>query len=176
MREASASIAASSPAPITVTPDRAAKPCARSIASAAVRGRPGANSAGLPRSGTSPASSQPIVPLRSATTLFGTPAWRRLSAPRIDRVRPAQFTTISVSALGTISAIRYASSPPGMEAPVGIDMRRYSSIVRLSSTTMSRFSAIQAFSSGASTLSVPKWCSTHSPNALLGTFTPLNST
>ena len=58
----------------------------------------------------------------------------------------------------------------------GIDMRRYSSIVRLSSTTMSRFSAIQAFSSGASTLSVPKWCSTHSPNALLGTFTPLNST
>ena len=30
--------------------------------------------------------------------------------------------------------------------------------------------------SKASTLSVPKWCSTHSPNALLGTLTPLNRT
>ena len=96
-----------------------------------------------------------MVPLRSATTLLGMPARRRLSAPMMLRVRPAQLTTTRVFGSGTRSPMRYASSPPGTLMPVGIDMRVNSSSVRLSSTTMSRPASIQAFRSGASTLSVP---------------------
>ena len=38
-----------------------------------------------------------MVPLRSATTLFGTPALISDCAPMMLRVRPAQLTTTSVS-------------------------------------------------------------------------------
>ena len=47
-----------------------------------------------------------MVPLRSATTLLGMPARRRLSAPMMLRVRPAQFTTTSVFGSGTMSPMR----------------------------------------------------------------------
>ena len=47
-----------------------------------------------------------MVPLRSATTLLGMPARRRLSAPMMLRVRPAQFTTTNVSGLGARSPMR----------------------------------------------------------------------
>ena len=53
-----------------------------------------------PTSSSNPASVQPIVPLRSATTGFGTPASIRDWAPMIDRVRPAQWTTIVVAGSG----------------------------------------------------------------------------
>ena len=47
-----------------------------------------------------PASVQPMVPLRSATTLFGTPALISDCAPMMLRVRPAQLTTTRVSRRG----------------------------------------------------------------------------
>ena len=132
----SSSRRARSMAPITPTPDCSANACARCNAVAAVFGLPGANRSVRPRSQRKPASSQPIVPLRSATTLLGMPARRRLSAPMMLRVRPAQFTTTSVFGSGAMSPMRYTSSPPGTLMPVGIDMRTNSSCVRLSSTTM----------------------------------------
>ena len=50
------------------------------------------------------ASVQPMVPLRSATTLFGTPALISDCVPMIERVRPAQFTTMVVSGSGAALA------------------------------------------------------------------------
>ena len=47
-----------------------------------------------------------MVPLRSATTRFGTPAARSDSAPMMLRVRPAQFTTMVVAGSGAISPMR----------------------------------------------------------------------
>ena len=46
------------------------------------------------------ASVHPMVPLRSATTLLGTPALISDCVPMIERVRPAQFTTMVVSGFG----------------------------------------------------------------------------
>ena len=117
-----------------------------------------------------------MVPLRSATTRFGTPAERSDSAPMIDRVRPAQLTTTVVSGRGARAPMRYTSSPPGTSTAPGMDMRRNSSMGRLSSTTMSAPERIIASSSAGSTEGVAYSCSTHSPKALDGTLTPENST
>ena len=68
-----------------------------------------------------------MVPLRSATTLLGTPALISDCAPMMLRVRPAQLTTISVSGEGAMSCTRSTSSAPGTLMPVGIETREYSS-------------------------------------------------
>ena len=115
------------------------------------------------------------MPLRSATTLFGMPALISDCAPMMLRVRPAQFTTTSVSGLGAMSWMRSTSSAPGTLVEVGIETRWYSSNGRLSTTTMSALLLISASSSLAEMLGVPLSCSTCSPNALLGTLTPENS-
>ena len=47
-----------------------------------------------------------MVPFLSAITLLVRPALIRDCAPMIERVRPAQFTTTSVSGLGTRSLTR----------------------------------------------------------------------
>ena len=117
-----------------------------------------------------------MVPLRSATTLLGTPALISDCAPMMLRVRPAQLTTMVVSGEGAISRTRNTSSAPGTLTPVGIEMREYSSNGRLSSTLMSAPPRIKASSSCAPMLGVPLSCSTNSPNALLGTCTPENVT
>ena len=93
-------------APITPTPDASAKAWRGAAPAAAVFGVPGGKRSVRPRSQRQPASSQPIVPLRSATTLLGMPARRRLSAPMMLRVRPAQFTTTSVFGSGARSPMR----------------------------------------------------------------------
>ena len=41
------------------------------------------------------------------------------SAPMIERVRPAQFTTTVVSGRGASAPMRYTSSPPGTSTPPG---------------------------------------------------------
>ena len=47
-----------------------------------------------------------MVPLRSATTLFGMPAFISDWAPMMLRVRPAQFTTTVVSGDAATSPTR----------------------------------------------------------------------
>ena len=47
-----------------------------------------------------------MVPFFSAMTLFGMPALMSDCAPMIERVRPAQFTTTSVSGRCTTSWTR----------------------------------------------------------------------
>ena len=47
-----------------------------------------------------------MVPFFSAITLFGRPALISDCAPMIERVRPAQFTTTSVSGRGAKSFTR----------------------------------------------------------------------
>ncbi len=123
----------------------------------------------LPLSQVWPASVKPMVPLRSATTLFGSPALIRDCAPMMLRVRPAQFTTTSVSGEGAMSRARSTSSAPGTLVAVGIDTRENSSSGRLSRITMSARSRISAASSSAEMLGVSQSCSMNSPNALLGT-------
>src|SRR6185437_9264278 len=81
----------------------------------------------LPLSQVSPARCQPMVPLRSATTLLGTPALISDCAPMMLRVRPAQLTTTNVLGEGAMSCTRSTSSAPGTLIPVGIEMREYSS-------------------------------------------------
>src|SRR3954464_501834 len=80
-----------------------------------------------PLSGLKPARLQPMVPLRSAKTLLGTPALISDCAPMIERVRPAQLTTTSVSGLRAMSCTRSTSSAPGTLTPVGMETREYSS-------------------------------------------------
>ena len=116
-----------------------------------------------------------MVPLRSATTLLGTPALISDCAPMILRVRPAQLTTTSVSGEGAMSRTRSTSSAPGTLVAVGIETRRYSSSGRLSSTTMSAPSRISRLSSSGPMFGVAQACSMNSPNALLGTYTPEKS-
>ena len=116
-----------------------------------------------------------MVPLRSATTLLGTPALISDCAPMMLRVRPAQLTTTSVSGEGAMSRTRSTSSAPGTLVAVGIETRRYSSNGRLSSTTMSARLSISRLSSSALMFGVSQACSMNSPNALLGTCTPENS-
>ena len=64
-----------------------------------------------------------MVPLRSATTLLGTPALMSDCAPMMLRVRPAQLTTTSVSGEGARSWTRSTSSAPGTLTRVGIETR-----------------------------------------------------
>ncbi len=59
-----------------------------------------------PWSSSKPASRQPMVPARSATTLLGMPALRRVCAPMMLRVRPAQLTTTVVFGDGAMSWMR----------------------------------------------------------------------
>ena len=89
------------------------------------------------------------------------------------RVRPAQFTTTVVSGDGTASCTRYASSAPGQHTPPGMLKFVNSGVGRLSRTTMSSPASSIACSSSAETCGVAHSCSTTSPNALLGTLTPL---
>src|SRR5580692_3481472 len=96
----------------------------------------------LPLSGVKPARLQPMVPLRKAMTLLGSPALISDCAPIMLRVRPAQLTTTVVSGDGAISRARSTSSAPGTLVEVGIDTREYSSNGRLSSTTRSAPAAI----------------------------------
>ena len=116
-----------------------------------------------------------MVPLRSATTLFGRPALISDCAPMMLRVRPAQLTTTSVSGEGAMSWMRSTSSAPGTLVAVGIETRWNSSNGRLSTTTMSVPLRIRPSSSSAEMLGVWQACSMCSPNALLGTLTPENS-
>src|SRR5260370_31400356 len=74
-----------------------------------------------------PARLQPMVPLRSATTLFGRPALIRDCVPMMLRVRPAQLTTTNVSGEGAISRARNPNSAPGTLVALGIETRAYSS-------------------------------------------------
>ena len=130
----------------------------------------------LPLSQLSPARCQPMVPVRSATTLLGTPASISDCAPMMLRVRPAQLTTMVVAGEGTRSRTRSTSSAPGTLVEVGIETRAYSSNGRLSSTLRSVPVRSRASSSAVPMLGVPLLCSMNSPNALLGTCMPENST
>ena len=117
-----------------------------------------------------------MVPLRSATTLFGRPALISDCAPMMLRVRPAQLTTTSVSGEGAMSRMRSTSSAPGTLVAVGIETRWNSSNGRLSTTTMSVPLSHQARRAPRrEMLGVWQACSMCSPNALLGTLTPENS-
>src|SRR6516165_6536439 len=85
----------------------------------------------FPLSQVKPARLQPMVPLRSATTLFGRPALISDWAPIMLRVRPAQLTTTVVLAEAAISRARSTSSAPGTLVAFGIETRAYSSNGRL---------------------------------------------
>ena len=76
-----------------------------------------------------------MVPSLSATTGLGMPALSSDWQPMMLRVRPAQFTTTTVSGLGARSWMRQASSAPGTSMPPGMLMRRYSSNGRESTIT-----------------------------------------
>ena len=175
MRSPSARQRSSVPRSMRVMPKRSATPAAADLAQA----RPSDDTPGarrvLPLSQARPASVQPMVPLRSATTLFGTPALISDCAPMMLRVRPAQLTTTRVCGEGARSWMRSASSAPGTFTAVGIETRWYSSNGRLSSTTMSVPARMSRSSSSAAMLGVALACSTNSPNALLGTLTPENN-
>src|SRR5215831_1756811 len=155
---------------------RRATAAAACFAQASPPGVTAAKRADLPLSQVNPARCQPMVPLRNATTLFGTPAFISDCAPMMLRVRPAQLTTIVVLGEGTTSRTRNTSSAPGTFMPVGIEIREYSSNGRLSRTLTSLPLLIMAPSSLALTLGVLQSCSTNSPKALLGTCTPENVT
>ena len=114
-----------------------------------------------------------MVPSRSETTRLGTPALMIDCAPMMLRVRPAQFTTMVVSGDGTASCTRYASSAPGQHTPPGMLKLVNSGVGRLSRMTTSSPASSIAWSPAAETEGVPSSCSTTSPNALLGTLTPL---
>src|SRR6476620_649708 len=158
-----------------VMPKRAATPAAADLAQAKPAGDTVGARRALPLSQARPASVHPMVPLRSATTLLGTPALISDCAPMMLRVRPAQLTTTVVDGEGARSRTRSTSSAPGTLVEVGIETREYSSNGRESRTTMSAPDCIMALSSPADTLGVPLSCSTNSPKALLGTCTPENS-
>src|ERR1700733_15523604 len=158
-----------------LTPQLSATRCAAWRAQSSVCAETSGARRLFPLSGVKPARLQPMVPLRSAMTLFGRPALISDCAPMMLRVRPAQLTTTIVSGDGAISRARSTSSAPGTLIPVGIDTREYSSNGRLSSTTTSAFSHNRLSSSVALMLGVPFECSTYSPNALLGTLTPENT-
>src|ERR1700733_9556228 len=158
-----------------LTPQLSATRCAAFCAQSSVSRETAGARRFFPLSGVKPARLQPMVPLRSAMTLFGRPALISDCAPMMLRVRPAQLTTIVVPGDGAISRARSTSSAPGTLVEVGIDTREYSSNGRLSSTTRSAPSPINLSSSAAVILGVPLVCSTYSPNALLGTNTPENS-
>ena len=71
--------------------------------------------------------------------------------------------------------MRSTNSAPGTLTALGMETRWYSSNGRLSSTTMSLRSRRSRCSSSGEMFGVALACSTNSPNALLGTLTPENS-
>ncbi len=91
-----------------------------------------------PWSSVWPASFQPIVPLRSAATGLGMPAFTSDCAPMMLRVRPAQLTITCVAGSGASARTRSTSSAPGTLVAVGMFMVWYSSKRRTSSTTRVR--------------------------------------
>ncbi|VWD22604.1 hypothetical protein BCO18430_05424 [Burkholderia contaminans] len=128
-----------------------------------------------PRSSVWPASVQPIVPLRSAATGFGSPALTSDCVPMMLRVRPAQLTITCVAGFGASARTRSTSSAPGTLVDVGMFIVWYSSKRRASTITTSAFASISACTSCADSDGVCRSASTHSPNDLLGTFTSMNS-
>src|SRR5438046_547541 len=106
-----------------MTPNRLATRSAAALA----RARPSVDGSAkrlvLPLSGVRPARLQPIVPLRSATTLFGRPALISDCAPMMLRVRPAQLTTTIVLGEGAMSWMRSTSSAPGTLVALGVEAR-----------------------------------------------------
>src|SRR6516165_5284624 len=78
------------------TPKRRATRSAAALAQASPSRETSPARRALPLSQSKPASVQPMVPLRSATTLLGTPALINDCAPMMLRVRPAQLTTTMV--------------------------------------------------------------------------------
>ena len=113
-----------------------------------------------------------MVPFFTATTGLGSPIFRTDSAPRYERVRPPQWTTMVVSGRFTSSPRRSTSSPPGMLHAPGRQPRAYSSGVRVSTMTMSSPAAMRRSSSRHVTSGVCRSCSTRSPKTLLGVLTP----
>ncbi len=62
----------------------------------------------------------------------------------MERVRPAQLTTIFVLGSGTMAPMRKASSPLGQEMPPGMLIFWNSAKVRPSTMTMSSFASRMA--------------------------------
>ena len=122
-----------------------------------------------------PARLQPIVPLRSATTLFGSAGIdQRLRADDAARAAGAIDHDQRVGRRRDVVDAQHQFGARHIDA-VGIETREYSSNGRLSSTTMSVPLRI-------SCSAPPPRCSAcrcrarrSSPNALLGTLTPENS-
>ena len=73
----------------------------------------------------------------------------------IDRVRPAQFTTTSVSGFGARSRTWRTSSAPGTFTPPGMFMRRYSANGRLSRIATERPASASAASAPAAMRGAP---------------------
>ncbi len=92
------------------------------------------------------------------------------------RVRPAQFTTTGVSGERSTACARPTNSTPGASRPPGMLITWNSSNGRLSRITISSPASSRCFSAAASICGVSWACSTTSPNALLGTLKPLNTT
>ena len=124
-----------------------------------------------PVSSSSPAISQPMVPLRRSKT-FEKPMRCRSRAPTMLRVRPAQCTTTVASGSGTRSAMCMATSPLGALRLPGMVTRRCSSGVRESRSTI--FSPRRWRAASSSGCISAMWCTTciFSPKSLLGTLTP----
>ena len=129
----------------------------------------------IPWSKVKPPKAQPWVPLRRARIGFENPHWRNVSAPMIERVRPAQFMTNVVSGSIARAGIRYANSALGQERAEGIDILKYSCFGRPSKTTVGSSRSNLSCNSSAEMDGVMHSCSTSSPNVFDGTFTPLNS-
>jgi len=88
-----------------------------------------------------------MVPLRSATTLLGTPALISDCAPMMLRVRPAQLTITAVSFRRFNSSAQRIRSPPGTLMPPGMQNLPNSSGVRMSRITNSAERSCRALSS-----------------------------
>ena len=123
---------------IRVTPNFPATIFAADLAQASPLSEKFGARSDLRLSQVNPAKCQPIVPLRSATTLFGMPALIRDWAPIMLRVRPAQFTTMVVDGEGTMSRTRRENQLCSWDIDAGrYQIRVYSSNGRLSSTLRS---------------------------------------
>jgi hypothetical protein len=114
---------------------------------------------------------QPMVPLRSASTL-STPSRARVRAPMMERVRPAQCTTTGTPGATFSAPKRSASSPPGSEREPGSVAEACSSGVRESSSTNSLPASIHARSSSGPISATACSVSTRSPKSFEGTLTP----
>ena len=116
-----------------------------------------------------------MVPLRNAATGLGIPALTSDCAPMMLRVRPAQLTITCVRGSGARSRTFNTSSAPGTLIAPGMLITWYSSKRRASSTTTSASAASSAWTSCAGSDGVWRCSSIHSPKALLGTLTSMNS-